>query len=620
MVSRRTVLKGGGLAVGGVAAASLARAPGAAAAPTGAAGPSGGVPGTAGGWWRRGGTGPLYWSSYGYSEAANSQIPEAVWKANVDWVAATFAPHGYTMACTDGWIDGTQRVTSHGYIRSLSDGWSHDWAWWVRYLRDRGMTLGVYYNPLWATRSAIEDRSVRVEGRPDVRVADIVDAGNHFDTGDISWIDVDREGAEEYVKGYVGYFRQMGVAFLRIDFLSWYETGFDQSEGTVCTAHGREGYLRVLRWMREAAGEMQLSLVMPNLFDHAAGERLYGDLVRIDDDVSFGTWYNLSEGSQSWQPIWSQWTNPFLGFTGFSDVAGRGQLTLDGDPLILRSFANDTERQTAVSLFTMAGAPIAIADQQDNIEDAAPFYLNEEVLAVRRAGLVGKPVYRSSHGLFFDPTSRDPERWTGQLPDGSWVVGLFNRDDGPGTSTRAVDFAGELGLDRPAAVRDLWAHRDLGTMTSWSVDLAPHASSLVKVVPREPPRYQAEVGAWTGSARFDNVYGGHSATGYVTGLDAPGSSVAVAVSRAHAGPARIDCRVANATGADATLTVHVLDPATGRRHGSARLVVPSGREWTDWRQVAAAVTVAAGDNLVVLAHEGDDRGAVNVDTLTVADG
>ena len=249
------------------------------------------------GWWREGGTGPLYWTSYGYSETTNTQIPESVWKANVDWVAGTFASHGYKMVCTDGWIDGTQKVTSHGYIRSLSDDWAHDWQWWVRYLHDRGMTLGVYYNPLWATRSAIEDRSVTVAGRSDVGVGDIVDAGNHFDTGDISWIDVDRDGAEEYVKGYVDYFRQMGVAFLRIDFLSWYETGFDQSEGTVCTAHGREGYLRALRWMREAAGPMKLSFVMPNLFDHASGERLYGDLVRIDNDASFGTWYNLSGGA-----------------------------------------------------------------------------------------------------------------------------------------------------------------------------------------------------------------------------------------------------------------------------------------------------------------------------------
>ena len=67
---------------------------------------------------------------------------------------------------------------------------------------------------------------------------------------------------------------------------------------------------------------MQLSLVMPNLFDHGSGERQYGDLIRIDNDASFGSWYHLSLGRQTWQPEWSQWNNPFLGFTGFADISG----------------------------------------------------------------------------------------------------------------------------------------------------------------------------------------------------------------------------------------------------------------------------------------------------------
>jgi hypothetical protein len=294
--------------------------------------------------------------------------PEDVWKTNVDWVAATFRDYGYTMVCTDGWIDNTQRITPHGYIVSQADDWEHDWAWWANYLKAKGLELGVYYNPLWATKSAVTNPSVTVIGRPDVKVADIVNPGDYFDGGgQLQWVDTTRDGAEEYVKGYVAYFRELGAVFLRIDFLAWYETGFDQSEGTVGVAHGRDSYLQALQWMREAAGDMQLSLVMPNLFDHGSGERQYGDLIRIDNDASFGTWFNLSGGRQTWQPEWSQWNNPFLGFTGFADISGRGQMILDGDPLIMQSFANDGERQSAINLFTMAGAPIAITDQVDTI-------------------------------------------------------------------------------------------------------------------------------------------------------------------------------------------------------------------------------------------------------------
>lgn len=335
--------------------------------------------------------------------------------------------------------------------------------------------------------------------------------------------------------------------------------------------------------MRQAADDMQLSLVQPNLFDHGAAERRFGDLIRIDNDVTFGGWFNLSEGTQSWRPSWSQWSSPFLGFTGFSDLSGRGQMILDGDPIIVSSFSNDGERQTAINLFTMAGAAIAITDQYDTIGPNASFFQNPEVLAVHQAGLVGKPVYHNSHAFFYDPSSRDPERWMGQLPDGSWVVGLFNREDGPATSTKSIDFATELGLSGPATARDLWAHKDLGTMTSWSVVLQPHASSLIRVTPQQPIHYEANVGAWQGTARFENTYAGYEGLGYVTGLNSPGSSMTLAIAVKKAGRHKLDCHVANTTGSVSILKVISSDPTNGHQYGRpnsrhrAASIGPDGR-------------------------------------------
>ena len=517
MPTRRQVLKGGGgVVVAGLAGSMTGAGAAEAATAPPEAGSSAPPSATADGRppaFRPGGAGPLYWSTYGYeSSSTTASSPKTSGSPmSTGWRRPSVA-YGYTMVCTDGWIDNTQRITPHGYIVSQADDWTHDWAWWARYLHAKGLALGVYYNPLWVTRSAVVDPSVTVTGRPDVRVADLVNPGDDFDGGGLlQWVDTTRDGAEEYVKGYVAHFRRLGAVFLRIDFLAWYESGFDQSEGTVGVGHGRDAYLRALAWMREAAGDMQLSLVMPNLFDHGSGERRYGDLVRIDNDVSYGTWYDLSGGRQTWQPEWSQWNNPFLGFTGFADISGRGQMILDGDPLIMQTFANDAERQSAINLFTMAGAAIAITDHVDTIGDNAHIFQNPEVLALRAAGLVGKPVFNNSHGFEYDPSSRDPERWIAQLPDGSWAVALFNRDDGPGT--RSIDFADVLGCTGPAAVRDLWAHEDLGTMTDYQVSLAPHASVLLSVVPPGPARFSAAVGAWAGSARFDNTFAGYAGLG-----------------------------------------------------------------------------------------------------------
>ena len=325
--------------------------------------------------------------------------------------------------------------------------------------------------------------------------------------------------------------------FLRIDFLAYYETGFDQNDGTVGVNHGRDGYVRALQWMREAAEDMQLSLVLPNLFDHGSAERQYGDLIRIDNDAGFGTWFTFSGGRETWQPEWSQWNNPFMGFTGFADVSGRGQVILDGDPLIMRTFTRDEERQSTINLFTMAGAAIAITDQVDTIADNAHIFQNREVLALRKEGLVGKPVFNNSHALDYDPTSRDPERWIGQLPDGS---GRSPCSTAPTSPRHQVDhFADILGFGGPAAVRDLWAHQDLGSMTGYQARLGPHASVLLSVVPQGTAHFQAEVGAWAGSARFENTFGGHEGMGYVTDLENVGSSVAMGIAVPKAGSRRL---------------------------------------------------------------------------------
>ena len=195
---------------------------------------------------------------------------------------------------------------------------------------------------------------------------------------------------------------------------------------------------------------------------------------------------------------------------------------------------------------------------------------------------------------------------------------MFNREDGPGTRTMSIDFAAVLGFTGPAAVRDLWAHEGLGSMTSYEVALAPHASVLLLVAPRGPAHFQAEVGAWGGSARFENTFGGHEGMGYVTGLDTEGSRVAVAISVHGAGRHQLLCRVANSTGKPSSLTVRALDPATGKVHGKATLHVPSTPAWTSWQTVPVTLSMADGTNLMVCSVETSDKRAVNLDYLALA--
>jgi glucan 1,6-alpha-isomaltosidase len=209
MVTRRNLFKGGGLAAAGLAAASVTSCTTAAkeTATSSADTVDLGVAVTVDRF-RRGGVGPLYWSTYGYNNRTNKAMPQAVWTKNLDWVADNLAQYGYRMVCTDGWIDYSQKTTENGYVVAYQDDWTLDWTGMVKDAAARGLELGVYYNPLWVVTSAIKNPRITVAGRPDIKVADIVNPGdNQNGSPNLNWVDPTRDGAEEYVKGYVEYFR-----------------------------------------------------------------------------------------------------------------------------------------------------------------------------------------------------------------------------------------------------------------------------------------------------------------------------------------------------------------------------------------------------------------------------
>jgi len=626
-ISRRELLKGGGaVAVGAVVVPQLTATVASANSP-----PPGTLPPGAGdnppphprarnSVRQRTGKPGLQWTTYGWENPRNMNIPEDVWKANIDWFIKEFGPYGYDTIATDGWIEASQRINKSGYIISYNDEWTHDWSYWIKYLRDRGFKLSIYYNPFWITQSARDDRSVRVLGRPDIAVADLTADWDPFTKGKIYWLDPTRPGAKEYAQGYVKYFKGLGATRLRTDFVSWFETGWDQNLGQIQREHGRDAYIDLINWMDEAAGpDFELSLVLPNMYFHGVAERPHTDSFRIDDDAGAGGWSWLSGHRQSWQPHWTQWSNPFTGFTGWSDVNGPGLIGLDGDFLSSASFATDDERRTAVSLFTIAGSPICVYDLVDTSGSNAWVFENPEVIALNQQGLAGKPIYHSDHGFNWDTSSRDTERWVGQLPDGSWIVGLFNRSDG--VATRSINFITELGLPNPVAVRDLWTHKDLGARTSYSAAFPAHGCALLKLTPPAGPRrFDAQLGGWSGRAIFDKELAGYTGTGYAADLnpdddDHVDSAVSFAVDGGHGGRNSLALRYALTRGESADVTITVQSGSRVDEGRTQRLAL-RGRAGA-WATQDTSVQLSSGRNLIIVTGTG--RGAeIYLDYITVA--
>ena len=422
---------------------------------------------------------PLYWSVYEYcytreqAGVANSDMditPEQ-WDEIIDWVATELKPHGYDMVCTDGFIpmlanDASGYMTHYGST-SLKD--------LVAKAKAKGLKVGVYDNPLWIHGPA----DTKIEG------TDYTFGGLYYNgTTDImnpsaenmwfNWVVAENPGAREYIDGFFKHYAELGIDYIRMDFLSWYEDGKDRNIGVVGHGYGRASYGRAMAYIAESAKKYGIftSLVMPHLYNDAEVEARYGNMVRIVADTAGGGWWHCSSADKG--KLYANWPNcmnMFDGFTYWSHITGRGRVILDGDFIRLNTFDTDAEKETVVSLQLMAGGPVTVADQISTIGNDMKFYTNDEMLALNADGFVGHPLSSSL-------TDHNNQIWFGQMSNGDYVIGLFNRGDN--SIAYNVSFA-DLGIAGEWKVRDLWRHADEGTASSISATVAPHGCKIVRL-------------------------------------------------------------------------------------------------------------------------------------------
>lgn len=427
---------------------------------------------------------PLYWSVYEYckkQEDAGStkiDIAEGTWQDIIDFVAEHMKPYGFDMICTDGFIamDGTTEPDEYGYMTRYGD-MRLDKL--VAMCKAKGLKLGVYDNPLWVHGP----HETLVKGT-NVRLGDLLykqgeDEVQHPEENDVfPWLVASRKGSKEFIYGFFEYFKNMGVDYIRMDFLSWYEDGFDRYAGIQGRGYGREEYRLALKYICEAAKKYGVftSLVMPHLYRDAEIEKEYGHMVRIVSDTAMGGWEHFSRGSRGTVfDTWPNCMNMFDGFVHWSHITGRERVILDGDFTRLNTFQGEGEKQSVISLQLMAGGPIAITDMPGDSfkQDDLKYIQNSEMLALNTDGFVGKPL--NDTGGSWNPKTRI---WWGQMQNGDYVVGLFNREDEK--QNRSIDFT-EIGIEGEMNVRDLWKQEDEGKASKVSVDLEAHSCKIIKL-------------------------------------------------------------------------------------------------------------------------------------------
>lgn len=137
---------------------------------------------------------------------------------------------------------------------------------------------------------------------------------------------------------------------------------------------------------------------------------------------------------------------------------------------------SDTEARAHFSLWAMMAAPLIAGNDVARMSEATrAILLNKEVIAVDQ-----DPLGRQGRRV---RDNGDQEIWSKPLADGSRAVLLLNRGAAPARLTVNWPEIGYTATTR-AAVRDLWAHRDVGRVRARYAAVVPaHGATMLTVRP-----------------------------------------------------------------------------------------------------------------------------------------
>ena len=330
-------------------------------------------------------------------------------------------------------------------------------------------------------------------------------------------IDFTKPGAQEYINSVVDLFASWGIDFIKLDGVT---------PGSYSDNLSIDNRPDVQAWSQAIAqsGRRIWFTVSWQLDqDYVDVWQQFSNARRIDDDVE-------CEGGcggylTNWPRVilreyddvgWENATSPTLGWNDL-DTLDVGNGSADG--------LSDTEKQTAITIWAMANAPLYLGGDLTQLDSLAKSaFTNDELLAVDQSG---HPAIQKVGG--FQPV------WIADAGDGDYYVALYNFTAFP---DRVNVRWSDLGFKNAAAVRDVWSHTNLGAFTGgFSTMILGHGARLLRVTPQgeitNPPAgvsYEAEAATLTGSATIAScsACSGGEKVGYIGGTsDVVFSNVAV---------------------------------------------------------------------------------------------
>ena len=298
-------------------------------------------------------------------------------------------------------------------------------------------------------------------------------------------IDFTKPGSQEYMNSVVALFASWGVDLIKLDGVT---------PGSYSDNLSINNQPDVAAWSKAIEASRRpiwLTVSWALDADYLQTWQRYSNARRIEDDVECeGRCGTLTDWNRIYQrfrdlPAWQNAAGPTLGWNDL-DSLDIGDGVIDG--------LTPVEKQTAVSIWAMANAPMYLGGDLTKIDDVGKQLVsNDEVIAVQQAGRPAKQLLGGEQPV-----------WVSSLGDNTYYVGLFNLNATPALIHLPWNLLGKAGANH---VRDLWNHIDLGpSKGAFSTRIAGHGAVLLKVnaygqVPSSPSTsYEAESAVLGGSA------------------------------------------------------------------------------------------------------------------------
>ncbi|MEU7969691.1 fibronectin type III domain-containing protein [Streptomyces sp. NPDC049097] len=420
-------------------------------------------------------------------------------------LASKLKSHGYNHVNLDaGWNVGNGTNVSDGYARPTADPkkFPHGMKYIGDQLHKKGLKFGLYL-AVGLYQDYYNNGDTPIYGAPGCTTKDIVYPDLRKTSG---WDDVSYQlnfaspCTTKYIQSVADELADWGVDFLKIDGVG---PGSNQGDD----AHDNVPDIKAWHTALQKTGRpIQFVLSWSLSHDRANVWKANSNGWRVDTDVecycdTLVTWNNSVK--QRWNDVVQWIPDAGPGHWNNLDSLDVGAGAMDG--------INNVERQSYMTLWAVESAPLYIGDDLTRLDShGLELLTNDEVIAVDQAGNPAKPISQDT-----------PQQvWYARNTDGSYTVALFNL--GSGRSDVTAHWS-DLGISGKAAVRDLWSHKDLGSVRgSFTDNLPPHGSRLLRITPGStagrpgvPLAVHATAsGATSVSLAWDAVNSGSATTGY----------------------------------------------------------------------------------------------------------